>query len=249
MKKVVWAVCALTAILITYASFSVSIASGEESGEITKSSKVSVESDQNVNVSFEVKRNVSFPDLTKMVYNPKTRKEEEVEHEAKREILIAARIGFLEGFKDGTFKPDDPITRAQFIKMLMILATNRTFDFNSIPTTYKNWAGKFVTLAEMQGIIDKGRYSESDLEESITRIEVICMLAKVQIKMKGIPQNQLGHLVYTDIDGLTEEEKKLLLHAASYDLLEGMKDGTIKQIEPDKNITRAETARALIRIY
>ena len=101
----------------------------------------------------------------------------------------------------------------------------------------------------MQGIIEKGEYTDKTLEEPITRIEVICMLAKVQIKMKGIPQSQLGHLIYTDIDALTEEEKGLLLHAASYDLLEGMKDGTIKQIEPTKNITRAETARALVRIY
>ncbi len=75
------------------------------------------------------------------------------------------------------------------------------------------------------------------------------MLAKVQIKMKGIAQSQLGRLIYTDIDALTEEEKGLLLHAASYDLLEGMKDGSMKEFEPNKNITRAETARALVRIY
>lgn len=199
--------------------------------------------------AFNVKKNVDFPDLVKTVINPKTKKEEEVAHEARREILIAARVGFIDGYPDGTFGPDNPITRAEFIKMLMGLATNRTFDFDSIPTTYSNWAGKFVSLAEMQGIIEKGRYTDSELEEPITRIEVICMLAKVQIKMKGIPQSKIGHLIYNDIDDLTEEEKELLLHAASFDLLEGMKDGSIESIEPNKEITRAETARALVRIY
>ena len=194
-------------------------------------------------------KTVDFPDLITKVYNNRTRKYEDVPHKYKSEILVAAGVGFLEGYEDGTFKPDNPITRSEFIKMLMGLATNQTFNFDGIPTTYKNWAGRYVSLAEMQGIIEKGKYSKEELEEPITRIEVVCMLANVQIKMKGIPQSQLGSLIYTDIDGLTEDEKELLLHAASYDLLEGMNDGSMKKFEPNKNITRAETARALVRIY
>lgn len=245
MKKAFLSICILTLVLSTYTCLNHVNASGEDN-MITG---ITPRSYQIMNNSFQVKKDVDFPDLVKTVYNSKTKKNEEVMHEARREILIAARVGFIEGYEDGTFKPDNPITRAEFIKMLMGLATNRTFNFEAIPTNYHNWAGRFVTLAEMQGIIEKGKYTDNDLEQPITRIEVICMLAKVQIKMKGIQQSQLGHLIYTDIDGLTEEEKGLLLHAASYDLLEGMKDGTIKVIEPNKNITRAETARALVRIY
>ena len=198
---------------------------------------------------FKVNKNVDFPDLQKEVYDKQTRKTIIEYNPYRREILIAARVGFIEGYPDGEFKPDDNITRAEFIKMLMGLATNRTFDFDSVTTTYSNWAGKFVTLAEMQGIIEKGRYTEKELEEPITRLEVVCMLARVQIKMKNIPQSQLGHLIYTDIDDLTKEEESLLLHAASFDLLEGMKDGSVDKFEPNKNITRAEIARALVRIY
>ncbi|MBQ9314548.1 MAG: S-layer homology domain-containing protein [Clostridia bacterium] len=249
MKKVVLIICILTVALSMHVYYSSVRASGELNDDNNETTNITPISYQVANSSFEVKRNVDFPDLVKMVYNPQTRKEEEVAHEDRREILIAARIGFIEGYEDGSFRPDNPITRAEFIKMLMGLATNRTFNFETIPSSYHNWAGKFVTLAEMQGVIEKGKYTEKDLEQPITRIEVICMLAKVQIKMKGIPQSQLGHLIYTDIDGLTKEEKGLLLHAASYDLLEGMKDGTMKEIEPNKNITRAETARALVRIY
>ncbi len=205
--------------------------------------------------SYEINLNANFPDLTYQVYNKQKREYETFDVENKREILMAARIGIINGYEDGTFKPDNPITRAEFIKMLMGLATNRTFNFSSIPTSYTSWARHYVSLAEMQGIIEKGKYTDEELEEPITRLEVVCMLAKVQLKMKGIEQNQLGHLIFTDIDDLTEEEKDLLLHAASYDLLEGMKDASssgdssMKKFEPHKNITRGETARALIRIY
>lgn len=200
-------------------------------------------------VSYTVKKDADFPDLIVDVTDSSGKIVTKVTNPNRKEILKAARVGFIEGYEDGTFKPDNPITRAEFIKMLMTFSTNRTFNILTIPTTYKNWAGRYVTLAEMQGVINKGRYTDAELNKPITRLEVVCMLAKVQIKMKGIEQNRLGHLIFTDIDGLTTEERELLLHAASYDLLEGMKDGTMKKFEPTKNITRGETARALVRIY
>ena len=101
----------------------------------------------------------------------------------------------------------------------------------------------------MQGVIDVGAYTDETLKQPITRLEMVLMLSKTQIKMKGIPQNQLGSLVYTDINTLTEDEKDLLLHAVKYDLLEGMSDGTSKLFEPNKNLTRGEAAAALMRIY
>lgn len=262
MRKIALAMCLMMITSISYSCFGIVFASSGESGELTTQinsnvvNKIITVDGKPINPgvysitnSFEVKSNVDFSDLITKVYNEKTKEYDEVPHEAKREILMAARVGFLEGYEDGTFKPDDPITRAEFIKMLMSLVTNRTFNFESVPTTYYNWAGKYITLAEMQGVIEKDVYTEEQLEQPINRLEVVCMLAKAQIKMKGIQQSQLGHLIYTDIDGLTEEEKGLLLHAASFDLLEGMKDGSMTKFEPTKNITRAETARALVRIY
>lgn len=259
MKKISLVICLLTIISNIYISFNHVNASEvvEQETTVENNSKVITVDGLPINPgsyyvtsnSFEVKTKVDFSDLVTSIYNEKTREYVEVPHEARREILMAAKIGFLDGYEDGTYKPDNSITRAEFIKMLMGLVTNRTFNFEAIPTTYYNWAGKFITLAEMQGIIERRKYSEEELEQPITRLEVVCMLAKAQIKMKGIPQNQLGHLIFSDIDGLTDEEKGLLLHAASYDLLEGMKDGSMEKFEPSKNITRAETARALVRIY
>ena len=171
------------------------------------------------------------------------------EHFAVREITQATNIKVISGYPDGTFRPNESISREEFIKMLMALATNRTFDFASVDTEYTSWAGQYVTIAEMQGVIEKGTYTDQSLKEPITRLEMVLMLSKTQIRMKGIPQNEEGSLVYTDIDNLTKEEKDLILHAAKYDLLEGMQDGTITLFEPNKNLTRGEAAAALMRIY
>ena len=189
-----------------------------------------------------------YPDLTWITKDKNVREVVNV-HFATREITQATNIKVMEGYPDGTFRPDDPIKRSEFIKMLIGLATNRTFDFGNIDSKYNTWYGPYVTVAEMQGVIEKNQYTQKELDEPITRLEMILMLAKTQINMKGIPQNQLGKLVYTDIDSLTQDEKDLVLHAAQYDLLEGMKDGSIKLLEPNRNLTRGEAAAALMRIY
>lgn len=173
------------------------------------------------------------------------------EHWATRSISKSTKIGLIEGYhqEDGTyvFKPEQDITRAEFIKMAIILATNRTFDFNTVPTNLNHWAGKYVKVAEMQNVIPRGLYDDSNLDEAITRIEMICILSKIQINMKGIAQNTLGKLQYTDIADLTEDEKALLLHAAKYTLISDMLETTT--FEPNKNLTRAEATVAIMKIY
>ena len=192
--------------------------------------------------------NYPYPDLTWITRDSMGRDVVNV-HFAAREITQASNIGVLEGYPDGTFRPNESITRAEFIKTLITLATNRTFDFDNIRSSYSSWYGPYVTIAEMQGVIEKGKYTEEELGKPITRLEMILMLAKTQINMKGIPQTQIGKISYKDIDSLTADEKAYVLHAAQYDLLEGMKEGTNSLLEPNKNLTRGEAAAALMRIY
>lgn len=189
-----------------------------------------------------------YPDLTWITYNQIGKPVENV-HFAAREIVQATNIGIMNGYPDGYFKPDEPITRCEFIKMLICLATNRSFDFASTDSEYTQWYGPYITIAEMQGVIDKNQYTVDELDEPITRLEMILMLSKTQIRMKSIPQTQIGTLKYTDIANLKQEEKELVLHAADYDLLEGMKDGTETLLQPNKYLTRGEAAAAIMRIY
>ena len=78
-----------------------------------------------------------YPDLKWITYD-RFGKEKVHYHYALREIIQATNIGVMEGYpkeegdpKDssGKFKPDEPIIRCEFIKMLVSLATNKNFDF------------------------------------------------------------------------------------------------------------------------
>lgn len=169
-------------------------------------------------------------------------------HYALNEITKLTKIGMVNGYPDGKFYPEETMTKAEYIKMVIVLATNRTFEFNNIPVNIQHWAAPYVYVAEMQGVINKGQYDVEALNKPITRIEMACILSNVQIRMKDVPQNRQGQLQYTDIDNLTQDEKDLLLHAAKYTLLsDDMLESS--KFEPNKNITRAEAAVSMIRIY
>ena len=200
-----------------------------------------------------------FPDLAIQQFDEKgkpildkvTKQPVYKDHEASKDIIKSTKIGLIEGYRqeDGSyvFKPEQTITRAEFLKMAMILSTNSTFDFDTIPADLSHWAGKYVKVAEMQRVLKKGQYTDENLDKPITRIEMISLLSNIQINMKGIAQNRQGTLPYTDIDKLTEEEKGLLLHAAKYELIKDMLKLT--RFEPNKNLTRAEATVAILRIY
>lgn len=216
-----------------------------------------------VNVNIETFKDDSlvFPDLQyyatdskgKVKYDKKTGEPYYRYHEATNEVLKASGIGLIQGYVDGTFKPEESITKAEFIKIAMALATNRNFDFSAIPTTIDHWAAPYVAMAEMQGVVELNKYNDANLDEPITRIEMICILSKIQIQMKGVSQYRETEMPnYTDIDNLTEEEKELLLHATGYELISGMfdkDDNGEYSIRPYDNLTRAEAAVAIMRIY
>lgn len=117
-----------------------------------------------------------FPDLIIQVFDEKGRpvKDKDTKefvyenHWATKDIMKSTKIGLIVGYEeeDGTFvfKPEQSISRAEFIKMAMILSTNRTFDFDTIPTNLNHWAGKYVKVAEMQNVIEKGKYTEKNLD-------------------------------------------------------------------------------------
>ena len=172
------------------------------------------------------------------------------------EILKASKITIdkdgnklIVGYNDGTFRPNDPVTKGEFIKMAIGLSVNRNFDFSAFKNSGINhWSGPYVAVAQMQNVVEEGDYSDLNLNEPMTRLEMILILSKIQINMKGVSKYVEGTLPnYSDISTLTDEEKGYLLHAARYELIEDMLSSD--EIKPYNNITRAEAARAIIRVY
>lgn len=69
------------------------------------------------------------------------------DHWAKGYINLAANMGFLCGYPDGTFKPDNTITYSEVIKVLTIISCGYNSDLAGKP-----WPDAYIKQADSAGI-------------------------------------------------------------------------------------------------
>lgn len=163
-------------------------------------------------------------------------------HWAEAEINEWITKGLISGYEDGTFKPDNPITRAEFICLI-----NRSFAFSEISenpyrdVSAKDWFYVDILKAEAAGYI--GGYSDKSIHpnNSITRQEVAAIISKL-LKLQPLNQ-QLSPL--TDAAVIPEWSKGAIGSVIDKGYMRGYVDGTFK---PHQNITRAEAIVTLNRV-
>ncbi|MFF2092205.1 S-layer homology domain-containing protein, partial [Paenibacillus sp. NPDC058174] len=104
-------------------------------------------------------------------------------HWASAAIIQAASLGITSGYSDGSFRPNAPITRAEFavllVKALQIQGEGSELRFTD-NEAIGNWAKHYIALAVKEGIING--YSDGTFRPHglITRAEMAVMLANAQ---------------------------------------------------------------------
>lgn len=100
---------------------------------------------------------------------------------------IITGYGDLDGKPTGEFGPDDPLTRAQFLKMIMeaFVATGASIDLTDTSKDDIHWAGEYYQAAKKDNILIANVYESSkamfrctasDLDRNITRNEMAVIL-------------------------------------------------------------------------
>jgi peptidoglycan/xylan/chitin deacetylase (PgdA/CDA1 family) len=105
-------------------------------------------------------------------------------HWAQTQINDWIGRGLVKGYSDGTFKPDNPISRAEFCALV-----NRSFGFvrkaNSVFTDVspKDWYADDISKAVAQGYLTGFPDKTAGPDKNITRQEVVTILARI-LKLK-----------------------------------------------------------------
>lgn len=107
------------------------------------------------------------------------------EHWAERFIFTAARQNLVHGYPDGTFKPNNPISRAEFMVVLshalQLERKDSTISYMEFTDQDKiaSWARESVELAVQSGIVSG--YPDGTFRPNayITREELAMIIAKV----------------------------------------------------------------------
>ncbi|MCR2802423.1 S-layer homology domain-containing protein [Paenibacillus soyae] len=167
-------------------------------------------------------------------------------HWALESIGKAVRLGFIAGYGDGTFRPDNNATRAEFAVMLgkalgleeEAAGTASFPDQDDIPS----WARSFVALLAEEKVV--GGYEDGTFRpmNQVSRTEMTVML----VRALGLDTTQYEgeNTPFTDDEDIPSWSKPYIAAAFKAGLIQGMSGN---RFVPDDKATRAEIVTILLR--
>ena len=192
-------------------------------------------------------------------------------HWAQKEVEAAVASGWVDGYPDGSFKPEKSITRAEFTKMLLD-AIHLTPDSETVawmkenaltddiwgnPTEYTpklyDMSGHWLTS---QGWLDAALYSGMVVpddyngknfqpEKAIARYEIALMTDRALGLVYPASQPVEGELPFTDKEEILDWMKGYVNESVKAGVLKGYPDGSF---QPNKTSTRAEAVVMIQRM-
>ena len=174
-------------------------------------------------------------------------------------IEKAAAKGIINGYADGTFKPDAQVTRAQFITMLYRVAGSPEVeipegkteielgftDADTISDEYKT----AVAWGVQNGIIKGYEDDTFRPNQAISRAQMVTMLYRyltLEDVWGAAPDELKKAYDFTDKDDIAAPFVEAVNYMANMEFIKGFEDGSFR---PDETVTRGQAATVFARIF
>ncbi|MBQ7793089.1 MAG: S-layer homology domain-containing protein, partial [Clostridia bacterium] len=191
---------------------------GAVSGGITVSSDI-------YNANQTAKSYTTFNDLEGAVW-------------AAEAIEYLAEKGIVSGYEDGTFRPNDTLTREAFTKMLVdakgLLDSTAECDYTDVTADF--WAYRYIASAKNNAIVSGMGDGTFGTGLSVTRQDMAVMLARAA----GL--SAASECDFTDFAYVSDYAKNSVSAMKQNGIINGYEDGTFR---PQSNATRAEAAKII----
>ncbi len=144
-------------------------------------------------------------------------------------VMQLVESGAIDGFPDGSFRPQKTVTTGQALKMILLAA-----GYPEPERVASHWARGYLDLAIEHGFVTRFR-EITDLDVPISR----ALVAQIAARAMGLQRPDTLESRFTD----TDDDNVVALAAVG--IVDGYKDGTFL---PNKSLTRAELAAITARI-
>ena len=163
-------------------------------------------------------------------------------HWAKNTIDLFVREGYINGYGDNTFRPDNSITRAEFVKILNKYFGLKKGSGKVFNDTKKHWAKDEIDIAVTNGVCQGVSKEEFMPDEPITREQASVMISNFRKISDNNNDKMKKFSDYKDISVWAVSGVEGVLENG---YMNGYPDNTFK---PKSNMTRAEALVTLSRI-
>ncbi len=161
---------------------------------------------------------------------------------AEESIMTLYKLGIISDSEDRNFRPNDSISRAEFIKMVVVALGIDDADakalFNDV--SKDEWFYSFVANAAEYGLITGDEKNNFNPYNEISRQDICVILSRVMDKY-GYPQDEYAS-VFTDDGNISDYAKNAVYRLHAFKIINGMGDGTFM---PQNMATRAQVAKML----
>ncbi|WP_336787952.1 S-layer homology domain-containing protein [Paenibacillus sp. MMO-177] len=162
-------------------------------------------------------------------------------HWASKDISLGAKLGIINGYPDGSFRPNASVTRAEFSTLVVnafaLRADNGGKEFEDTQTS---WARESIGILAYYGVISGYPDGTFHPAQKITRAEMAAILSKIIVL-----QSHSGE-ANTFLDVAPQHwAKKMIEEAAAAGIIQGKGQN---QFAPDDNLTRAEALTVILRV-
>ncbi len=153
-------------------------------------------------------------------------------HWAYSSVNKLTEQGILSGYPDGKFNPNDKMTIAEFLAVLIKIMAYKA----DVSTDSPHWAQGYIDYAIENKIVNMDDYVAFNPDEYITRLEICKMIINSFESTKNAYVSTLG-TTFLDISSQNYEEQRIAKILKEIGILSGYPDGTVGF---DKMSTRAE---------
>lgn len=166
-------------------------------------------------------------------------------HWAKENIERAASLNIVEGYPDGTFRPQELVTRAEFTVMLvralsMPQAADQPLGFIDL-SQIPSWAVPAVSQAVSAGIVTGYEDHTFRAAKAINRAE----MAVMAMRTTGVPIDTGKTTGFSDANQMAAWARPFIAHAAELGILQGRGNNLFA---PNANATRAEAVTLILTL-
>lgn len=168
-------------------------------------------------------------------------------HWAEAFIMQGAKDGIIKGYPDGTFKPNQYLTRAQTASLIVRglgLETDEPAPFSDIGG-YAAETQAEIEAAYHYNIIQGYPDGTFKPAKKVTRAQIALMLYRAYNEQKGVDYIPKSVAPYSDIKGLDEETVNAI--TMLYEL--GIATGSDGKYMPKDSTTRAHAAKMFVNFF
>lgn len=167
-------------------------------------------------------------------------------HWAKEYIDKLAQDKIINGYNDSTFRPDANVTRAEFVKMVVLaFVTNAKIDstvtFSDVSNT--SWCYEYVNKAAAAGVVNGIGNGGFAPDSNITREDAAVILGRIAEQRYLI--NNAAQADFTDFSNISPYAVEYISALTQQNIILGFSDGAFY---PKNLITRAQAATLICRL-